>query len=131
MPHWPRFKATCIELFEDIKANVRGGKPADYIPKLGQQDPEWFSMSVCTVDGQRFDYGDTNLDFSIQSCIKPFVYALGVETQVRGATLARARPTARHTLRCAPQGLKIEHKHVGIEPSGLAFNEVELVRALE
>lgn len=127
VPNWQNFRSTCVEIFEDIRANVHGGSPAvragsrlrcarppphtplcrlaqDYIPILSKQDPDWFSMSVCTVDGQRFDYGDTDKDFSIQSCIKPLVYGIGVEDN----------------------GLEIEHKHVGIEPSGLAFNEVSL-----
>ena len=41
---------------------------------------------------------------SIQSCVKPLIYATAVEDN----------------------GLKSVHRHVGIEPSGLAFNEVSL-----
>jgi len=52
---------------------VRGGHPADYIPILAEADPEWFAVSVCTVDGQRFDLGDSELTYSIQSCVKPLV----------------------------------------------------------
>jgi hypothetical protein len=34
------------------------------------QDPDLFGVSVCTVDGQRFDIGDVGAQFSIQSCVK-------------------------------------------------------------
>ena len=67
-------------------------------------DADRFGISVCTVDGQRLDYGDWAAEFSIQSCIKPFVYAFGIEEN----------------------GLAKVQEHVGIEPSGLAFNEVSL-----
>lgn len=82
------------------------GKKADYIPILEEQDSNWFTVSVCTVDGQTFSYGNTekNHAFSIQSGVKPWLYAAAVEQH----------------------GLKKVHRHIGIEPSGLAFNEVSL-----
>ena len=33
-------------------------------------------MSVCTIDGQRLSLGDFETPFTIQSCSKPFTYAL-------------------------------------------------------
>ena len=51
-----------------------------------------------------FSIGDTDISFSVQSCIKPIVYAAVVEDN----------------------GLEKVHKHVGAEPSGVAFNEVLL-----
>jgi glutaminase len=39
----------------------------------------WFGVSIITVDGQTFDYGDCDLPFSIQSCIKPLVYSMAIE----------------------------------------------------
>jgi glutaminase len=41
--------------------------------------PSWFGVSIITVDGQTFDYGDCDLPFSIQSCIKPLVYSMAIE----------------------------------------------------
>ena len=70
----------------------------------GGQDRNWFGVSVCTVDGQRFDIGDVNLAFSIQSCVKPLAYAVAVEDI----------------------GVTQVHQHVGVAPSGLAFNEISL-----
>jgi glutaminase len=61
-------------------------------------------VSVCTVDGQRFDVGDVGLGFSIQSCVKPLAYAVAVEDI----------------------GVTQVHQHVGCAPSGVAFNEISL-----
>lgn len=106
MPDWAAFTNDVQELYEDIHKAQNVGRNADYIPILAEQDPEWFAVSICTVDGQTFTYGNTEPShmFSIQSGIKPMLYAAAVEQN----------------------GLKKVHRHVGIEPSGLAFNEVSL-----
>ena len=104
MPNWPEFTSTLKSIFGDIRKEVHGGAPATYIPILAEANRDWFSVSVCTVDGQQFSYGDTDVNFSIQSCVKPLMYGVA----------ARDR------------GLKFVHRHVGFEPSGLAFNEVSL-----
>ena len=104
VPDWSRFCDDIDAIYDDIKANVHSGKNASYIPILEEADPRYFGISVCTVDGQRYDVGDTGIDFSIQSCVKPLMYAVAIEDI----------------------GLERVHKHVGIEPSGLAFNEVSL-----
>jgi len=49
-----------------VRRDCTSGKPADYIPILAKADPTKFGLSVCTVDGQRFDYGDFDQEFSIQ-----------------------------------------------------------------
>lgn len=104
VPHWEEFTNIIEGLFDEVKSMETGGANASYIPILEEADPSWFGISVCTVDGQRFDIGDVDVDFSIQSCVNPLRYAVAVEDS----------------------GLDYVHKHVGIEPSGLAFNEVSL-----
>jgi glutaminase len=91
-----------IRIFEEVKREVKGGACASYIPALASADPSQFAVSICTVDGQQFSFGDTDATFSIQSCVKPMMYAVAVEDR----------------------GLSLVHRHVGFEPSGLAFNEV-------
>ena len=61
-------------------------------------------MSVCTVDGQRFDIGDVDSAFSIQSCVSPLAYAVAVEDI----------------------GIAKVHQHVGVTPSGLGFDDMSL-----
>jgi glutaminase len=119
------YVGTVVRIFEDIKRDVKGGACATYIPALASADPSLFAVSICTVDGQQFSYGDVDSTFSIQasrapfplphffrargtlsiflqSCVKPLMYAVAVEDR----------------------GLSLVHRHVGFEPSGLAFNEV-------
>eukprot|EP01138_Halocafeteria_seosinensis_P013823 gb/GECG01014115.1/.p1 GENE.gb/GECG01014115.1/~~gb/GECG01014115.1/.p1 ORF type:complete len:1394 (+),score=186.92 gb/GECG01014115.1/:1-4182(+) len=106
MPDWAAFTRDVRDLYDDIQKVANSGRNADYIPILAEQDSDWFAVSICTVDGQTFTYGNTEPShmFSIQSGIKPMLYAAAVEQN----------------------GLKKVHRHVGIEPSGLAFNEVSL-----
>lgn len=77
---------------------------ATYIPQLARANPEHFGISICTVDGQRFDIGDTKVPFSAQSTSKPITYAIA----------------------CELRGEETVHKHVGREPSGRNFNELVL-----
>ena len=69
----------------------------DYIPELQNVDPDLFAVSVCTIDGQMWSYGDVDSSFCVQSCAKPISYAWAVEE-------------------C---GLEKVHNHVGREPSGV------------
>jgi glutaminase len=80
------------------------GKVADYIPELTKANPDWFGLCVTTVDGQVFAYGDTEQSFTIQSISKPFVYSLALEQHGRDYVL----------------------EHIGVEPSGDAFNSIVL-----
>jgi len=78
------------------------GKVADYIPELAKADPEWFGISLVTVDGKMVEVGDTSQAFTIQSLSKPFVYGLALEHHGRDHVLTK----------------------VGVEPSGEAFNSI-------
>lgn len=102
----PDFQDFCTDIttiFEETKAN-REGEVATYIPQLARVDPDQFAIALCTVDGQRFAMGDFHTDFCIQSCSKPFLYALALEEN----------------------GEEYVHQYIGHEPSGRLFNELEL-----
>ncbi len=77
---------------------IRTGANADYIPQLSEKyvNPDQFGVGVCTIDGQRFNVGDTDARFGIQSCSKAISYCI-----------------AQHLLTAD----KV-HEHVGMEPSG-------------
>jgi glutaminase len=92
---------------QELHAKYRGlneGKVADYIPELALADPNWFGISVVTVDGQVYDVGDCQQTFSVQSVSKPFVFGLALEDHGRDAVLNK----------------------VGVEPTGEAFNAIVL-----
>ena len=98
------------EFGEDIKAIYEhclpneSGKVADYIPGLAKVSPHKFGIAITTIDGQRYNIGDTNEDFCIQSCSKIINYCLALEKH----------------------GEKKVHEHVGREPSGSEFNALFL-----
>ena len=78
------------------------GEVATYIPELGQADPSSFGIVVVTTDGHVYEVGDTDLEFTIQSISKPFVFGMALEDCGRDAVLER----------------------VGVEPSGNPFNAI-------
>jgi glutaminase len=85
-------------------AKLSGGKPADYIPELGKADPSLFGIAIATVDGKIYTIGDADHGFTIQSVSKPFMYGYALQHCGREAVL----------------------KHVGVEPTGEAFNSIVL-----
>ena len=100
----PSFTAEVVQTFHAVREEVTEGHNASYIPILASVDPAKFAIAICTVSGQQWCYGDVNDAFSIQSSVKPYMYARGIEEN----------------------GLKKMREHIGIEPSGLAFNAVTL-----
>jgi glutaminase len=90
-------------IFEKV-ATSTDGTVADYIPALAEANPDWFGVSLTTVDGHRYDLGDSDVRFTIQSISKPFVFGLALdEYGVEG----------------------VQHR-VGVEPSGDPFNAIEV-----
>ena len=86
----------------DEYREIDEGEVATYIPELGRADPDWFGICVVTADGHVYEVGDTDLEFTIQSISKPFVFGMALEDQGRDAVLER----------------------VGVEPSGNPFNAI-------
>ncbi len=103
IPDFEDFSREIKEIFEATKSN-RVGKVADYIPQLARVDPEYFAVSMCTIDGQRFSIGDFEEKFCLQSTCKMINYCLA----------------------SAEHGEQVVHQHVGREPSGRSFNELSL-----
>lgn len=83
---------------------VNDGEVATYIPELGKADPNDFAICVATATGRVFQAGDCDKEFTIQSMCKPFAFQIALEE-------------------C---GVEEVFKHVGVEPSGDAFNSIEL-----
>jgi glutaminase len=84
--------------------NVDDGEVATYIPELGKADARDFGICIVTVDGHVFRAGDWDKEFTIQSMCKPFAFQMALEQW----------------------GMEATHRRVGVEPSGDAFNSIEL-----
>ena len=89
------------DLLEELRS-LDAGEVATYIPELGRADPDWFGISVVTSDGHVFEVGESRQEFTIQSISKPFVFGMALEERGREAVMG----------------------HVGVEPSGNAFNAI-------
>lgn len=78
VPDFLNFTKDIEDIYWKCKSNV-DGKVASYIPQLARMNPEYWGVSVCTIDGQRFSIGDVNVPFTLQSCSKPLTYAIALE----------------------------------------------------
>ncbi|KAI1064953.1 hypothetical protein LB507_001247 [Fusarium sp. FIESC RH6] len=85
---------------------IEGGKPASYIETLAKADTSKVAVALAMVDGEIYSAGDDDIEFSIQSISKAFVYALAIEDA----------------------GLDKVLEKIGVEPSGDAFNSLSLER---
>jgi glutaminase len=100
-------KSVVPDYLDAVLQGVRSqtsGEPAQYIPELAAADPDRLSAAFATVDGRIYGAGDVDVEFTIQSISKPFVYGLAL----------------------ADRGFDAVHAKVGVEPSGEAFNEISL-----
>jgi glutaminase len=84
--------------------HVDQGDVATYIPELAKANPDHFGICLATVDGRVVHAGDWQHEFTIQSMCKPFAFQMALEEFGRDRTL----------------------QTVGVEPSGEAFNSIEL-----
>lgn len=105
IPNFENFCAIIKEIYEKTLAN-KGGKVADYIPQLLRVNPEFYAVSICTIDGQRLSLGDADKYFCLQSTCKPVNYCIAQQEN----------------------GAEKVHQHIGKEPSGHGFNVIALNR---
>ena len=98
-----QLQKTIDAIYEKFK-DVDDGEVATYIPELGKANPKDFGICLATSEGQLFMAGDWEKEFTIQSMCKPFAFLMALEQHGIDETL----------------------KHVGVEPSGEAFNSIEL-----
>ena len=59
-----QLKEVAQEAYEQVKGNT-GGKNADYIPYLANIDKNLFGISICLMNGQTINIGDTDYRFGI------------------------------------------------------------------
>lgn len=99
LPDFAQFSETMTSQFAEVVLN-EDGQQATYIPPLAEVNPDQFGISAVSVDGQLLEIGDSETDFSVQSACKPFNYCIALDEL----------------------GADTVHKHIGMEPSGQAFN---------
>ena len=98
---WMNFTKNIDSIYNNL-IDYDKGKIADYIPQLANVNPNLFSVSICSIDGQIYNKGDYNNEFCVQSCSKPITYLIASDLL----------------------GGDYVHNFVGREPSGRNFNEL-------
>ena len=93
-----------VEVVYERHLKNNTGSVATYIPELAKAEPDHFGIAIATVDNGLATAGDVDVDFSLQSLSKPFAFGMALDIWGDEKTL----------------------KHVGTEPSGEAFNSIEL-----
>lgn len=103
VPDFRSFTTDVRDIFDKTRPQEEGAV-ATYIPQLARVPAKHWGVSLCTVDGQRYSAGDTDVDFTAQSCMKPVNYCIALEEL----------------------GEEAVHAIIGREPSGRGFNELTL-----
>lgn len=103
IPDFTNFSSFITNLYNRTIQN-KEGEVSDYIPELKNADPNLYGISICTVDGQRFNLGDYNVPYLAQSSFKPINYCLALEEH----------------------GSNEVHKKIGREPLGKGLSQLTL-----
>lgn len=103
IPDFANFTSKIRDIFKNV-SNIETGEVANYIPELAKINGNKFGLSICTIDGQIFNIGDSFEKFCVQSICKPINYCIALEDH----------------------GVEYVHRYVGREPSGKSFNELSL-----
>lgn len=106
---WKTITEKIIRIYKEVAQIKDDGVLPDYITKYTEIDPNSFGISLCSVDGQTFNYGDNQIPISIQSCVKPFIYSMAIDEY----------------------GYDQIHQWVGKEPSGAKWNAISVNHELK
>ena len=95
-----------LEHVLDEVRDIDEGEVEEGLPHIDVKDPTELAAAVCTVTGNLYTAGDADVEFTIQSISKAFVYGLALQEL----------------------GRKKVFETVGTEASGEPFNELSLGR---
>jgi glutaminase len=104
LPPPERVRTLVDEAYERF-ASVDEGKPSQVYPALAQAPPELFGICVVGARGGVYGVGDADVEFTIMSVAKPFVFALV----------------------CATLGPDEMRRRIGVNATGLAFNSLTAI----
>jgi glutaminase len=104
LPPQERVRGLVREAFEQFRG-ISEGELSRVYPALANASPEAFAISVVSTSGEVFDVGDAEVEFTIMSVAKPFVFALV----------------------CAAGGPERVRELVGVNATGLPFNSLDAV----
>ena len=104
LPPQERARGLVREAFARFRG-ISDGELARVYPALANASPEAFAISVVSTSGEVFDVGDAEVEFTIMSVSKPFVFALV----------------------CAARGPERVRDLVGVNATGLPFNSLDAV----
>jgi glutaminase len=93
-----------LDAYDRFRSDMRGATSRVY-PALERVAPELFGICVVGTNGRVFGVGDFEVEFSIMSVAKPFVFALV----------------------CAELGPEETRRRVGVNATGLPFNSLAAV----
>jgi glutaminase len=85
--------------------SIDEGRPSQFYPALARASPELFGICVVGARGGVFGVGDADVEFTIMSVAKPFVFALV----------------------CATSGPEVVRRRVGVNATGLPFNSLTAI----
>jgi glutaminase len=94
-----------VALAHSTYLDVHDGHVADYIPALAEASPDLFGIAIVGVRGRAGGIGDSTHPFTIQSVVKPFLFALV----------------------CDALGHREVRERLGVNATGLPFDSVMAV----
>ena len=104
LPPADHVSALVAHAYEEFRTNDEGEVSKVY-PSLAIVDPNSFGLCVTSVSGATYAIGDADLEFSIMSVSKPFVFAL----------------------MCEALGAEVVRERIGVNATGLPFNSVAAI----
>jgi len=105
------FRSEITRIYEEVKATPLSEdcKVSSFTPDLARVNPNYFSICICTIDGQRLALGDSDVPFTLQGLCKPISYLMALQEK----------------------GVSYVAKHVGTEPSGDQRDSISLKKVSE
>ena len=97
-----------LEVYSALKEEAEGEVSAVY-PALEKVEPTLFGISLYDVDGEAYSVGDVDIDFTIMSISKPYIFALV----------------------CQAAGPQIARQKLGVNGTGMPFNSVSAIEFSE